>query len=282
MNTYNIVEVSSLQVKKSVMAKKQSHNPSGKNTHVKNSLVYKQKRHNHAETIAPSLRGTENFFIKPAKFSGIQEKSIKPSADSKTENQPSIVLVPSKVGSVVGTVKQKTSGNNIKEKKPFDKQKYRFKKYSKKYKLQQWEESRKKVLLREYHRSVRADDGPKLNVNEIYKKYDDESSTDRSQETKETVDNKINSDFESENMENRKKKKFLKPHERYQQIQEEKQKRIEENKRKREEREEAIKKAKKARFERNKKLSRKTKKGQPIMKYRMEMLLEKIENSLRK
>lgn len=62
--------------------------------------------------------------------------------------------------------------------------------------------------------------------------------------------------------------------------QEEKKKRIEEATRVKTEREEALKKYKQKKLHAFKTLSRKTKKGQPVMKGRMEMLLEKIERDL--
>ena len=45
------------------------------------------------------------------------------------------------------------------------------------------------------------------------------------------------------------------------------------------EREEAMKKYKENKFEKNKKFFKKTKKGQPVMKDRLELLLEKIQES---
>ena len=46
------------------------------------------------------------------------------------------------------------------------------------------------------------------------------------------------------------------------------------------EKEEALKKYKEKRMQTYKKLSRKTKKGQPVMKDRLEMLLEKIQQQV--
>lgn len=50
-----------------------------------------------------------------------------------------------------------------------------------------------------------------------------------------------------------------------------------EREKQRKEREEAIQKSKQVRLERIKKLTQKTKKGQPVMKGRIEILLEKIQ-----
>lgn len=55
-----------------------------------------------------------------------------------------------------------------------------------------------------------------------------------------------------------------------------------EKEQKRKEREEAILKSKQIRLERIKKLTKKTKKGQPVMKGRIEILLEKIQKQVAK
>ncbi|KRT83969.1 hypothetical protein AMK59_1730 [Oryctes borbonicus] len=53
-------------------------------------------------------------------------------------------------------------------KKPFDKKKWRLQRYSKKYKLQQWEETRKKVILKEYYKQTKGDTNTNFNVQQIY------------------------------------------------------------------------------------------------------------------
>lgn len=55
---------------------------------------------------------------------------------------------------------------------------------------------------------------------------------------------------------------------------------MEDANRRREEREEALRKYKEKKLRNFKLLSKKTKKGQPVMKGRIEMLLEKIQQSL--
>lgn len=61
----------------------------------------------------------------------------------------------------------------------------------------------------------------------------------------------------------------------------EKLKKKEEIKRKQLEKEEALKKYKEKRAETYKKLCKKTKKGQPVMKDRMELLLQKIQSTIK-
>jgi len=189
---------------------------------------------------------------------------------------------------------------NKKPKKEFDKKKWRLQKYSKKYKLQQWEDKRKKAVLNEYYRELK-DDGPKLDVQKIYEKYgvdDDENNLGNKQEENEN-ENNLNKDINeaetsitwteegSENVESqpntsqtRKNKAFKKAHIEFQRIQEEKKQKKGDFLIRKAEKAEALKQYKQKKLEKYKKLNKKTKKGQPIMKYRMEMLLEQIQKSV--
>lgn len=218
-----------------------------------------------------------DFFVKPTDMINIQD--VQCTSQSLNTSNQSIKVGKSQVRkNKFEKHKQVVEKNeDVKDfKKPFDKKLFRLKKYSKKYKLEQWEEKRKKSLLREYHKTLKDENEPKLDVAKIY-----EDDLESSESTKELESNsEDNSKFQTQ--ENPKKRKlFLKPHERFQKIKEEKEKKREEMMQRKAEREKAIKAANKERYERNKKLSQKTKKGQPIMRYRMEMLLEKIEKSLR-
>lgn len=68
--------------------------------------------------------------------------------------------------------------------------------------------------------------------------------------------------------------------ERYKQIQEDKKARRFEASKKKEEIRQALEEYKKKKNYRNKKLGKKTKKGQPVMKERLELLLEKIQANI--
>lgn len=157
------------------------------------------------------------------------------------------------------------------EKKPFDKKAYRLKKYSKKYKLEQWEEQRKKVLLRNLQKELKNDE-----VSGTYKpKTFDEDIID-GQEVGRFVKHP---DLLGKENVVVKKKPFLSAREKQEKIKQEKiekqqqvQKAIEEKKQKLD----AYRKKKQEKF---KKLSRKTKKGQPVMTGRLELLLEKIQKN---
>lgn len=76
----------------------------------------------------------------------------------------------------------------------------------------------------------------------------------------------------------------LNPHkeaqERYKQIQDEKKARRLEASKKKEEIRQALEEYQEKKKYRNKKLGKKTKKGQPVMKERLELLLEKIQTSI--
>lgn len=247
----------------------------------KKSVTMKKQSPSKRGTSKTELKNDEHFFIKTSQNLDIKDLS---SAYNSPSIPSSILLNKEKRDDVSSKGFSKKEKQNQGErinltdnKKPFDKKLFRLKKYSKKYKLQQWEEKRKKSLLREYQRSVKNTNEPKLDVAKIYEDHDRAES-----KTKLDGDNESDVNAEYKKLEKVKNKKpFLKPHERYQQIKEEKQKKLEEITRKKIEREEARKRAQKERMERNKKLNQKTKKGQPIMKYRIEMLLEKIEKSLK-
>ncbi|XP_025414958.1 thyroid transcription factor 1-associated protein 26 [Sipha flava] len=140
-------------------------------------------------------------------------------------------------------------------KKPFDKKKWRTKKYSKKHKFQEWDERRKKAIIRDYYKDL------------------NKSGVER------PLDTSINDDTIPIRQ-----LKRLNPHkeaqERYKQILEEKKARRFEASKKKEEIRQALEEYKKKKIYRNKKLGKKTKKGQPVMKERLELLLEKIQASV--
>lgn len=73
---------------------------------------------------------------------------------------------------------------------------------------------------------------------------------------------------------------FYKAKQEYKRKQEEKKKKVEDAIRVKAEREEALRKYKEKKLHNFKVLSKKTKKGQPVMRGRIEMLLEKIQQSL--
>lgn len=209
-------------------------------------------------------------------------------------------------------------------KKQFDKKKWRMQKYSNKFKLERWEEKRKKAVLRDYYKDVKQKDKDG-NVQKIYEKYDtvesdvveiskgneinenennfnmdvsfkrnrskddDVSSRDwetassrnkRDQENIEVEEEGVETNDCLESGSNKKRKAFKKAHEEYERIKEEKRKRKEELKKKRAERDEALKIYKQKKIDKFKRLNRKTKKGQPIMKERIELLLEKIQKTI--
>ncbi|XP_022174471.1 thyroid transcription factor 1-associated protein 26 [Myzus persicae] len=142
-----------------------------------------------------------------------------------------------------------------KTKKPFDKKKWRTKKYSNKQRFQDWDERRKKAVIRDYYKELNKTGNERpLNI------------------------------FNDEDTNLTKQQKRSNPHkeaqERYNQIQEEKKARRLEASKKKEEIRQALEEYKQKKKFKNKKLGKKTKKGQPVMKERLELLLEKIQASV--
>lgn len=161
------------------------------------------------------------------------------------------------------------------EKKPFDKKAYRLKKYSKKYKLEQWEEQRKKKMLREYQKDLKNDP-----MAGSYKpKGFDEDVTDSNEVGRFVRHPDL---IENENTDEKvtkftKKDPFQKAKEHFNKVKEEKLQKQQEKEKAMEEKRQKLQEYKKKKQERFKKLSRKTKKGQPVMTGRLELLLEKIQ-----
>ncbi|CAL1683256.1 unnamed protein product [Lasius platythorax] len=154
----------------------------------------------------------------------------------------------------------KGDDENGKREKKFDKKKYRLQKYSNKYKINQWEEKRKKAVLRGFYKELEKD-----------RQNSSQASSNLNRASNNT--NEISSSKS-------KSYAFYKAKQEYKRKQEEKKKRIEDAIRVKAEREEALRKYKEKKLHNYKMLSKKTKKGQPVMKGRIEMLLEKIQQSV--
>lgn len=158
---------------------------------------------------------------------------------------------------------------DLEEKKPFDKKTYRLKKYSKKYKLQQWEEKRKQRLMREYQKEVK-----KESMAGTYKpKLFDEDTIDSSNTGRFVKHPDL---IEKENLQT-KKDPFQKAKEEYKKVKQSKLEKKQEFEKIKEEKKQKLEEYKRKKQERFKKLSKKTKKGQPVMTGRLELLLEKIQ-----
>ncbi|CAK1543497.1 unnamed protein product [Leptosia nina] len=156
-------------------------------------------------------------------------------------------------------------------KKPFDKKTYRLKKYSKKYKLEQWEEQRKKRLLNEYQKSVKND--PMAGT---YKPISFDEDTTDSTEVGRFVKHP---DLLEKLNQKPKKAPFERAKDKFNKVKEERLQKQEAKEKAREERMKKLQEYKKKKQERFKKLSKKNKKGQPVMAGRMELLLDKIKSS---
>ncbi|GJQ86769.1 hypothetical protein Trydic_g5563 [Trypoxylus dichotomus] len=184
-----------------------------------------------------------------------------------------------------------TKKENAKEdtfKKPFDKKKWRLQRYSKKYKLQQWQETRKKAILKEYYKQTKENATTNFNVQKIYEaaeQGDSNSPKEDEVENENNLNSEITNDVSDSNpqLPSRKQKKIhLNAYQEYQRLKEDKIKRREEIRKNREERDKALKEYKKEKTRKFKRLNKKTSRGQPVMKYRMQMLLEQIQQSILK
>lgn len=148
-------------------------------------------------------------------------------------------------------------------KKPFDKKQWRLKKYSNKYKVEEWENKRKEFMTRRYNKELKKQP-VSFDVQKIYEA-------------------EVNSDLDGEKEEqenlNKKKKTSRNFVEAIGDLQEDKVKRREEAERRRAEKKAALEAYKKRKIEKNRILSKKTNKGQPIMKGRLELLLQQIQES---
>ncbi|XP_044265587.1 thyroid transcription factor 1-associated protein 26-like [Tribolium madens] len=164
-------------------------------------------------------------------------------------------------------VKPSTSGEGsddlFAKKRPFNKNKWRSEKYSFKNKLENWKDKRTEYIRHGYYKEQNREKN-KFDVNKIYEE----------EERREKREDEDTEQVKEENGLKRHKKSFK------ERIQEEKEAKRAEFLRKKAEKEEALQKYQKAKMEKFKKLNKKTKRGQPVMKGRIEYLLEKIQRSV--
>lgn len=184
--------------------------------------------------------------------------------------------------------------------KTFDKKTYRLKKYSNKYKLDKWEENRRKTVLKKYYKDLKSDpqygNYKPFNFDEALSDSgdDDESQPKKSgNEEHFTVQNKTeNAVKEDEQKLNyvmhpdiverlkQKEKPFWKAKQELNRLKEDKKAKKEAAAKAKEEKAQALAAYKQNKAEKFKKLSKKTRKGQPVMKDRMQMLLENIQKNI--
>lgn len=241
--------------------------------------------------IRPERKHKRDTFFKKPKQSQIRNQRNKnefqtPESECRTSNS-FFIKSTSHTKETASKSKQNTEADTTK--KPFDKKRWRLQRYSKKYKLQQWEETRKKAILKEYYKQTKGDTNTNFNVQQI---YEDAQTDDLNLSKIDELENEnnLNSEITNDNVselnreQSTKKKKKTRPnaYQEYQRIKEDKIKRREEIRKKREERDRALKEYKKEKTRKFKKLNKKTSKGQPVMKYRMQMLLEQIQQSISK
>ncbi|XP_061724350.1 uncharacterized protein LOC133530455 [Cydia pomonella] len=166
--------------------------------------------------------------------------------------------------------------DNSDDKKPFDKKTYRLKKYSKKYKLEQWEEQRKKRLLRNLQKDLKNDEGAGTYKPKTFDEdaADGQDVTGRFVKHPDLIEKEI-----AEKADKEKKRPVLSARERHEKMKQDKLERQQQMQKAIEEKNQKMQEYKKKKQEKFKKLSKKTKKGQPMMTGRLELLLEKIQKN---
>ncbi|CAB3359769.1 Hypothetical predicted protein [Cloeon dipterum] len=147
------------------------------------------------------------------------------------------------------------------QKKGFDKKKWRERHYSHKFKVQQFDDRRKKKVLRKYYRELKYIQGEPQDPKASTSDFNHPSQRQPTQQKKMSATQKANLEFER--------------------IKQQKLDRKADLERKKAEKEQKLKEYREKKAERFKRLSKKTKKGQPVMKDRLEMLLEKIQKQCR-
>ena len=152
-------------------------------------------------------------------------------------------------------------------KKPFNKAAWRKKKYSHGHKVEQWKEKQKMSMARSYHKMLKKDEKKALYLKGGGKKHN--PNLEPIGEKTSLTDKK--EDFPKP------KSGFSKARRKYEEKIIAKQKRKEEFLKRQEEKEAAIKKYKEKKALKMKALTAKTKRGQPVMAGRMELLLEQIQ-----
>ncbi|EFX88179.1 hypothetical protein DAPPUDRAFT_221383 [Daphnia pulex] len=150
-----------------------------------------------------------------------------------------------------------------KGKRNFNKKKWRETQYSHKERVSEWESKRKEAVKRKYRKMLKKDESTS-SVQTTYQLYNAEEGNVNgySEPPRQRL-----SEFQRAKLE-------------YERIQGLKEEARLEREQKIKEREIAIMKSKQMRLERIKKLTQKTKKGQPVMKGRIEILLQKIQKQV--
>jgi len=157
--------------------------------------------------------------------------------------------------------------DQIKTKKPFNKAEWRAKKYGHGHKVDQWRDKHKMSMARSYHKMLKKEEKKALHLkggtskNPNLEPIGDKRSfgTDMKAHTSKSGFSRAKNKFEEKIAQREKKKEEF--------IQRQKEK------------EEAIKKYKEKKAMKMKVLKAKTKRGQPVMAGRMELLLAQIEKS---
>lgn len=188
----------------------------------------------------------DKFFVKAGKFRQQQHKE-KPKTQLKDETkQP-------------------------RDKKPFNKKQWRLQKYSNKYKVEEWENKRREFMTRRYNKELKSKElkrQPGFDVQKIYEEVE-------KQETQESAVEVAENEEEAK-WKRKGKRNYANT---IQKLKYDKEQAREEAEKRKEEKKAAMEAYKRKKLEKNRILGKKTSRGQPLMKGRLELLLQQIQES---
>lgn len=209
----------------------------------------------------PSTSG-DSFFIQPTVAKNLHKERKQEKVNDTFLKKSQRKREPTKSSN---KQQQQLKDDSVKSKKPFDKKQWRLKKYSKKYKLEEWESNRKRIIERRYNRELKKQ--PSFDVQKIYKEAEEEENEETNEEEEMQTDT------------NKGRKKRMNYKEMIEKIKQDKEKAREEAIKKKQEKKEKLEQYKRKKAEKNRILSKRTKRGQPIMKGRLELLLQQIQET---
>eukprot|EP00088_Acartia_fossae_P022865 TRINITY_DN23976_c0_g1_i1.p1 TRINITY_DN23976_c0_g1~~TRINITY_DN23976_c0_g1_i1.p1 ORF type:complete len:179 (+),score=39.80 TRINITY_DN23976_c0_g1_i1:40-576(+) len=171
------------------------------------------------------------------------------------------------------------------EKRPFDKKAWRKKQYDKKSRIDAWQGQRKAHMTTKYKRMLKKEKPQGLDVQKIYSEDKNPNLLPLGGSDK-PVNNSADGNSSLEKSSSgqskpwlKKKSSFQKAQQKYTEKKSAKEKKIEEAQQRRAEREAKLKIYREKKNKRSKVMNARTKKGQPLMGDRIQLLLEKIQAS---
>lgn len=164
-------------------------------------------------------------------------------------------------------------------KKPFNKAAYRKKKYDKKSKVEEWQNKRKSYMTHKY-KKIKKKEGPGLDVSKLYESENTERKENIHGEVKQDSRHSVSKPDGSKPPYKKKLSSMQKAKLQFDKKKAENDRKQAEFLNRQKQKEEKLKIYKEKKEKRFRAISAKTKKGQPLMGGRMELLLQKIQESM--